>query len=188
MSEASKDETRIYNRVLACAQLIFPDMEVTGEHGEGNVIFHVKKKTGEQVSGMSMAFETETLLEQSLSNVELLRQITQAAHRFAVRNMGRIQPYVPSVDPDEAWPDWQLLGLPPGDNRLVVVAWESERGPGKGSIATGKFEDGVWQERDGRPFKPEPRWNNELGKYDGESPLTHWRDLSAYEKATADRQ
>jgi hypothetical protein len=142
--------------------MIYPDFEVTGEVDGSSIMTNIQVPGGKRIG---MAFEVRP--DVPVTNAQMLGELTDAAQRLVARYKGAIQPYAPGCPSvDLNWPEEKPVTEPPPDGELVVVMQG-------GHYAQAMLRDWMWIAR---------------GLY-GSSPLkgfipTHWRELSAYERAT----
>lgn len=158
-----KDQQRQLKRTLACLTMLYPDFEVTGKIDGSSIITNIQVPGGMR---LGLAFELRP--DAPVTNAELLSQLTDAAERLVARYKGAIQPYAPGCPPvDLNWPEEKPITEPPPDGKLVVVTQG-------GHYARARLDQCVW-------FETDEFFGRRLLR--GFIP-THWRELSAYEKAT----
>ncbi len=171
MTEQANDEYAICRkRARACAELIFPHCDVTESPDNGGSVCAFTVTFGGNRASFGFEIDPKRFLGGTNANAELLKQLTDAADRYARSNRGKVQPYVHGVDPGEPWPELKPASEPPSDERRVIVVGEFTRG-------YPALWDGQWVEvRDGGA----PLRNDWI--------VTHWRELSAYELATMPKE
>lgn len=123
---SSQDAGRERKRVLACAQLIYPDLDVSVEM-EGTEIWITLQSS----RGVAQRLGPTVLGDRGLgTSVELVEQLSGAAHRLALRTHGKVQPWLYGVDASEAWPvEVSVKDRLPDDGEMVLATYAIRGGP-----------------------------------------------------------